>query len=38
MKEFVRNEIEPLGILFPGQGATFDVKNEESREPSARAK
>lgn len=31
MKQFVRDEVEPLDLLFPEGGAQFDVHNQESR-------
>ena len=31
MARFVRNECEPMDILFPGHGAPYDVANTESR-------
>jgi acyl-CoA dehydrogenase len=31
MMEFVKNECEPLDILFPGHGDPYDVGNKESR-------
>jgi acyl-CoA dehydrogenase len=31
MARFVRDECEPMDILFPGHGAPYDVANKESR-------
>jgi acyl-CoA dehydrogenase len=31
MKEFVKEECEPLDILFPGHGAPYDTRNKTSR-------
>jgi acyl-CoA dehydrogenase len=31
MQQFVREECEPMDILFPGHGAPYDVANAESR-------
>jgi acyl-CoA dehydrogenase len=31
MAAFVRDECEPIDLLFPGHGAPYDVKNETSR-------
>jgi len=30
MDEFVREEVEPLDLAFPGNGAPFDTKNEKT--------
>jgi acyl-CoA dehydrogenase len=30
MDEFVREEVEPLDLAFPGSGAPFDTKNEKT--------
>jgi len=32
MSQFVREECEPMDLLFPGHGAPYDVANTESRE------
>ena len=31
MAKFVREECEPMDMLFPGHGAPYDVANKESR-------
>ena len=31
MNPFVREEVEPLDLLFPEDGAPYDVKNTQAR-------
>src|SRR4030088_1994947 len=31
MKRFVRDEIEPLDLAFPGRGAPYDASNTKAR-------
>ena len=36
MAKFVREECEPLDLLFTSHGAPYDVKNQKSRNSSNR--